>query len=40
MLADGGQRSVEEDMREVIEGMAARMWKGDKARLAAMLPLM
>ncbi|HNU53378.1 MAG TPA: integrase, partial [Verrucomicrobiota bacterium] len=34
MLADGGaQRSVKEEMRRIIEGMTARTWKRDSARL-------
>jgi len=33
MLVDGGQRSVKDEMREVIEGMTARTWKRDRARL-------
>jgi len=33
MLADGGQRSVKEEMLAIVEGMTARTWKRDKARL-------
>ncbi|GEM_PF-4905228 len=37
MLADGGQRSVQEEMRAIVEGMTARTWKRDQARLAELL---
>ena len=33
MLADGGQRSVKEEMRKIIEGMTARTWKRHRERL-------
>jgi hypothetical protein len=36
MLADGGQRSVKDQMREIIERMTARTWKRDRARLLEM----
>ena len=37
MLADGGQRSVKEEMRRIIEGMTARTWRRDRERLAELL---
>jgi hypothetical protein len=33
MLADQGQRSAKDEMRQVIERMTARTWKRDQARL-------
>jgi len=37
MLADGGQRSAKEEMRETITRMSARTWKKDQARLLKLL---
>lgn len=37
MLADGGQRSVKDEMRGIIEGMTTRTWKRDRERLASAL---
>jgi hypothetical protein len=37
MLADGGQRSAKEEMREIIHRVTPRTWKSDKARLLALL---
>ena len=37
MLADGGQRSVKEEMRDIIEVMTAKTWKRDKRRLSEIL---
>ena len=33
MLADGGQRSLNEEMRAIVERMTAGTWKQDKAKL-------
>ena len=33
MLADGEQRSVKEEMLEIIKGMTAKTWRRDGARL-------
>ena len=37
MLGDGGQRSVKEEMREILEGMTAKTWKRGKDKLARIL---
>ncbi len=37
MLGEGGQQSVKEEMRGIIEGMTARTWKRDRARLLELL---
>jgi integrase len=37
MLADGGQRSVKEEMRENLEGMNAQTWRQAKSRLLKLL---
>jgi hypothetical protein len=33
MLADGGQKSAKDEMREIIEHVTPKTWKKDKARL-------
>ncbi|MBE7504417.1 MAG: hypothetical protein HS113_29820 [Verrucomicrobiales bacterium] len=33
MLADGGQQSVKDQMRAILEGMTARTWKRDRVEL-------
>lgn len=33
MLADGGQTSVKDEMRMILEHMTARTWKRDSERL-------
>ena len=33
MLADGGQKSVKDQVREILEGMTARTWNRDRERL-------
>jgi hypothetical protein len=37
MLADGGQRSVKDEMREIIERVTPRTWTRDKKRLLELL---
>ena len=37
MLADGGQRSVKEEMLAILDGMTARTWKRDRERLLKLL---
>lgn len=37
MLADGGQRSAKEEMRDIIERVTPKTWKRDKERLLALL---
>ena len=37
MLSDGGQKSAREQMRAIVEGMTAKTWKQDKARLLELL---
>jgi hypothetical protein len=37
MLADGGQRSVKEDMRRILERTSARTWRRDSTRLLELL---
>lgn len=37
MLADGKQRSVKDDMREIVEGITARRWMRDNVRLMEVL---
>ncbi|MCZ7636724.1 MAG: hypothetical protein M5U12_12240 [Verrucomicrobia bacterium] len=40
MLADGGQRSAKEQMREAIEGMTAKTWRNNKGRLLELLAVL
>ena len=37
MLADGGQRSAKDEMREILERMTARTWKRDRAQALRLL---
>ena len=37
MLADGGQRSVKEEILAILDGMTARTWRRDRERLREML---
>jgi hypothetical protein len=38
MLADGGQGSVKDEMRQIIEGMTPRTWTRDKERPSELRP--
>jgi len=38
MLADGGQPSAQDEMRRILEGMTAKTWRRDRARLLKLAP--
>jgi hypothetical protein len=37
MLGEGGQRSVKEEIRDLLEGMTSKTWKGNRDRALELL---